>query len=484
MKNKNIKCTIILVVVILTSITVYADGWTSSQPSHNTLYTDTITSKTDASSVSIADSQGLFVTGTITTLGNVGIGTTGPQGKLDIAAGTAYPIRTSSSQRYIIEVKNSGDVSGGWWLANDVTGNFAIHENGIGDRLTIQDATGNVGIGTTGPGAKLEVYGGGAVQSTPSIGTRGAKNSFEWGHANGAGYGSTIGYYSSAGNPYIAFNGEAGSAANSFLPRGIRSSIILSDLSGGLQFGNTATASGEQYFSPLITMLNNGNVGIGTTGPTFSIGRGLHIQGIVGTPDSVIRLSEYSSGLGNFELRSTARGTSGNRLEIGEGSDTFLTIRSDDDGGSTTSRGNVGIGTTNPQSKLQVNGRIQHGGGFYTYAISGNSLLSTTFSHDVYTCGASQVVHVEAAITHWSAGYRATVDKIFYMDAYTGLSSDDLLDASTPQAGSWSFSRIVTGNNGYGDTSDRLRITHNAGSYAGGANYYIYIKSTCPIYEM
>ncbi|MEK6942838.1 MAG: hypothetical protein AABX00_02140, partial [Nanoarchaeota archaeon] len=30
---------------------VYADGWTSSQPSHNTLYSDTITSRTDASSV-------------------------------------------------------------------------------------------------------------------------------------------------------------------------------------------------------------------------------------------------------------------------------------------------------------------------------------------------------------------------------------------------------------------------------------------------
>src|SRR3990170_2401252 len=96
-----------------------------------------------------------------------------------------------------------------------------------------------------------------------------------------------------------------------------------------------------------------GNVGIGTA-PSFSIGRGLHISGVAGTPDAVIKLSETTSGLGNFELRSVARGTSGNRLEIGEGSDAFLTIRSDDDGGGTTSRGNVGIGTVAPYAKFQI----------------------------------------------------------------------------------------------------------------------------------
>lgn len=71
-------------ITLLAPIFIYADSWTSSNPSHSTLYADTITSKTDASSVNIADSQGLFVTGDITTLGNVGIGTTAPQAKLHV----------------------------------------------------------------------------------------------------------------------------------------------------------------------------------------------------------------------------------------------------------------------------------------------------------------------------------------------------------------------------------------------------------------
>lgn len=79
------KLFLITLIALLIPIFIYADGWTSSQPSHSTLYTDTITSKTDGSSVNIADAQGLFVTGDITTLGKVGIGTTNPSRALHIA---------------------------------------------------------------------------------------------------------------------------------------------------------------------------------------------------------------------------------------------------------------------------------------------------------------------------------------------------------------------------------------------------------------
>src|SRR3989344_4998147 len=74
--KSNSRCIFMFVLFLLLSAIVFADGWTSSEPSHQTLYADTITSRTDGSPVSIADSQGLYVTG------NVGIGTTGPSEKL------------------------------------------------------------------------------------------------------------------------------------------------------------------------------------------------------------------------------------------------------------------------------------------------------------------------------------------------------------------------------------------------------------------
>lgn len=57
----------------------------------------------------------------------------------------------------IYDTDNTGGVTG-WYLSQNQDGKFAIHQNGVGDRLNI-DGSGNVGIGTTAPGAKLEVNG-------------------------------------------------------------------------------------------------------------------------------------------------------------------------------------------------------------------------------------------------------------------------------------------------------------------------------------
>jgi hypothetical protein len=145
----------------------------------------------------------------------------------------------------------------------------------------------------------------------------------------------------------------------------------------------------------------------------------------------------------------------------------------------------LGIGTSSPNSKLDVRWRFQQGlnNWFYTYAISWTERLNTSFSKDIYTCWASQVIDIDATITHRSKKHRTTSHKKFYMNSYMSLSSDTYMENSTSTAWNWSFQRIKTWNNWHWDTSNRLRITHNAGSYRWWAHYYIYIKSTCPIYE-
>ncbi|MBK5215190.1 MAG: tail fiber domain-containing protein [Candidatus Pacebacteria bacterium] len=104
----------------------------------------------------------------ILTNGNVGIGTTGPTYKLEVNGGATSPLSVYSSSDYQLGLRNTGD-AGGWWLKSYGAGAFALHENGIGDKLTFDDSAtgnvyfqniGNVGIGTTNPSTnKLVVVG-------------------------------------------------------------------------------------------------------------------------------------------------------------------------------------------------------------------------------------------------------------------------------------------------------------------------------------
>ena len=83
LKSNSNRIFMLALFLLLSSFFVFADGWTN-EPSHQTLYADTITSKTDSSPVSIADAQGLYVTG------KVGIGTTSPNEKLDVRGDVSF----------------------------------------------------------------------------------------------------------------------------------------------------------------------------------------------------------------------------------------------------------------------------------------------------------------------------------------------------------------------------------------------------------
>jgi hypothetical protein len=92
----------------------------------------------------------------ITSDGKVGIGTTSPAYKFVVDAGGTYAGLFNSTNRYKVGLSHNGTEE--WWFVADSDGSFRIHENAVGDKFTIK-AGGNVGIGTTSPGAKLDVNG-------------------------------------------------------------------------------------------------------------------------------------------------------------------------------------------------------------------------------------------------------------------------------------------------------------------------------------
>jgi hypothetical protein len=170
-----------------------------------------------------------------------------------------------------------------------VNSNFYVQQNGW------------VGIGTTNPGAKLEVSGSARYSGTSVVPT-----------ANGSGDGLELWYYNGAGGPYgviLSYNRDT-SAYKSLR-------IAGSDI--GFEEGNTR-----------IMTIDDGNVGIGTTSPYAKLS-------VVGEVVAT-----------NFTATSTtATSTFAGGLRAGGSTGLYV-----------LQNGSVGVGTSSPVSKLDVVGGI------------------------------------------------------------------------------------------------------------------------------
>ncbi|MBU1292386.1 hypothetical protein KKH07_02865 [Patescibacteria group bacterium] len=331
-------------------------------------------------------------TGLVVQYGNVGIGTTGPGYNLHIedTGSTARPRMVISGvggevATLLGDVMSDANNTGGALGLYD-NGNLKVYLKGIGDSYF---NSGNVGIGTTGPGAKLDVQGGDIkVSGTYRIGSTDYGQYFidsagtdgqvwksdgsgrgVWGAAQAGGDNDWI---ISGNNMYSGVSGNVGiGTSNVSFPLHIQKNN-----SGWLTaFQNTNTGGGSVY-------LANGNgygayIGAGTdsTASTYA----LRVTGSGGTYLNV-------TGAGNVGIGTTAPGaklhvsggdiymSSNNaKLRVGDGSYTYIADYSSSDtdklelygaqGVIFTGSKNVGIGVTAPGAKLEVAGQVKITGG-------------------------------------------------------------------------------------------------------------------------
>jgi hypothetical protein len=258
-------------------------GWKPYNASFETAYITTIREGANAFSslVFATSTNGWGVGGPsermrITSAGNVGIGTTSPATKLVVESG-GFAVQGLSqwpSSGFGLEFWNLADTSyiGSFNRTTSAYRNMflfannTIFENGGNERMRITSA-GNIGIGTTSPGARLHVEGGNAIFNN------GLADTILAIETDAAGLYDPI-FQMGSGQNSIASEGFEIWYSNNV--GDVHLSTTYSDAAASIRF-HTATGTSKSTSNERMIITGTGNVGIGTTSPAYK----LHVEGNV-----------------------------------------------------------------------------------------------------------------------------------------------------------------------------------------------------------
>ncbi len=498
-------------------------GWS---PSTNAgVSADTGLSRISAGVVAVGNGTTGSAAGTLVA-GAIGIGTTTPSAKLMIDGTIA---NTNSGQGLVISATNgttvgprlaifpNGNASAAIQTLVNGALNFLSSAGNV--NMTIADATGNVGIGTSTPGSRLSVQGdsyfGGNLTATGTITSLSAGNSYFAGnigigtssptHAlTFASTSSGIAFYNTSdqttnyerfveawnpsNNTFNLFQSFGGSAAN----RSVRLGIA----------GGAGATAPDSY----LDVVSNGTFNFRSANPAATtyttLGLGA-LQNASSYNQTTVAITPTinQSGTGSY----TALLINPTETGVGSGNNYLINAQV---GGSTrmvlTNTGNLGIGTTTPLSKFVIdsgsavirgtNNNLQvvdngtgrsfvfgvagTSGGFFNNATIGDSILRASTGNkmmlgiDNGTGNAAPVLTISG--TNVGIG-TTTPGRYLTIQAVAGSSAGfDLADPNTNQV--WSFingttgSPVGAGNFAIYDTTNQATrmVVSNAGNVGVG----------------